>query len=85
MEMCVCGGGNHEEVGFVYAFGGYRPSGTTEWSTKRKTDDWSLDDVTQHWSGGFEDQESHLASDWDYNDLTARIQVTGTPLLSDIF
>ena len=34
---------------------------------------------------GFEDQGSHLASDWDYNDLTARIQVTGTPLLSDIF
>ena len=26
-------GGNLEEVGFVYAFGGYRPSGTTEWST----------------------------------------------------
>ena len=51
MEMLGVGG-NHEEVGFVYAFGGYRPSGTTEWSTKRKTDDWSLDDVTQHWSGG---------------------------------
>ena len=34
---------------------------------------------------GFEDQGSHLVSDWDYNDLTARIQVTGTPLLSDIF
>ena len=33
----------------------------------------------------FEDQRSNLASDWDYNDLTARIQVTGTPLLSDIF
>ena len=46
-------GGNLEEVGFAYAFGGYRPSGTTEWSTKRKPDDWSLDDVTQHWSGGF--------------------------------
>ena len=33
---------------------------------------------------GFEDTGNHL-SDWDYNDLTARIEVAGVSTLSDIF
>ena len=33
---------------------------------------------------GFEDVGNHL-SDWDYNDLTARIEVAGASTLSDIF
>ena len=33
---------------------------------------------------GFEDMGNHL-SDWDYNDLTARIEVAGASSLSDIF
>ena len=33
---------------------------------------------------GFEDMGNHL-SDWDYNDLTARIEVAGVSTLSDIF
>jgi hypothetical protein len=46
-------GGSIEEVAFVYAFGGYRPDGTTMWSSKRLTDDWGIDNVTRFWSGGF--------------------------------
>ena len=34
---------------------------------------------------GFEDQGSHVRCDWDYNDLTARIEVAGISTLSDIF
>ena len=34
---------------------------------------------------GFEDQGSHVGCDWDYNDLTARIEVAGASSLSDIF
>ena len=34
---------------------------------------------------GFEDQGSHVGCDWDYNDLTARIEVAGVSTLSDIF
>jgi hypothetical protein len=34
---------------------------------------------------GFEDEGSYLRCDWDYNDLTARIEVTGASTLSDIF